>query len=322
MRFLIFLLAGFLFFISACFLLPQKELIVSLQAKDAGIILKKAAEQTQNKNYKFAFSLFQDALGRYTEIDDEFGKMRTLSGLVKLFTVQGKMQQADSICALLPLQFGVNKTPSVFAIDAIAFKSYYSKDNQKLLELFNKIEDIPVNVETKSLVASYIIFCRVGASSEPANYLLTRYDTLLEYSNKGGLQNIETTALAAYALAINSYDKKEFNKSRQYTETALQFDTQSENSRGIADDYYLSGKIAFQLKNFILAGEEFQRAKAIYSEIAEPSFAKECTILSMVSEYKVSRNPALLKSLREIRLQPESKEMTDFIDKYISEATR
>ena len=307
-------------------MLPRKERIVSMQEKDANIFLRKAIELTRKKNYKMAYSLFQDALNRYTEIDDEDGKTRTLSGLVKLFAIQGDKHQADSICSILSAQPNLNKTHSIFYTEAIAFNSYQSKELDKLLALFNQIDENQNNLEIKSIVASYVILCSFGENSTSTaamvNFLETRYDGLLNLSKSHLLQNIETTALAAYALAINLYSKNEFERSAKYIATALDYDIQTENSRGIADDYYLSGKISFQTKKFNQAIEDFHNANDIYSAIGESQGARTSSVFALISEYKVSGNPVLLKSLKEIQSAVESKELIELIKKYISEETR
>ena len=308
------------FFAGCAFFSSPKE-SVSQPEKEARTLIRKAAELTRRNNYTMARYFYQDALNRFSSINNLQGKARAILGLLKADVLSGHHDRADSLLTQLAETTKYKDVLYGYYLEGKAFIAEQSGDGSTLAAVFDEGGKRSVPVETRSILATYILFSpsMIGkpAADSARVFLGSNLENLLLQSQNGTLDNDETPAIAAYALGLEYFRQSRFDKAEQYTASAQSTDQLINNAKGIADDSYLLGKVFFKTADFNKSALQMNTAADIYSLIHDTTMADLSNASALIAEYKISRSAGLLKQLIELGARSESNEVRALIRKYI-----
>ena len=268
-----------------------------------------------------ALRFYQDAYSRSNVVDDNEGKAKAILGMIKSNQLSGDTFHADSLMVKLFELSAGNGSLKRYRIEAEAFLAFQKQQSAKLQSLFIESTSTEQPIETSMLVASWLLFSndqnKVNSDTNTAGFIQKNYSGLKWLYTKGRLENDETPATAAYALGYLFYNEGENTKAEQYLNEALSVDQAVQNSKGVADDCWLLGKLNFKLLQFEQSGQSFIAANEVYSAIGDTSMANLSEAMGLIAAYKATPNAQTKSIVEQLYKRSASAEVRYAIKRWV-----
>ncbi len=322
MRRLLHLLLPGMLLLSSCYFLESKKEFLPLQAREASTILRKAAEMTQKNNFQQAIRFYQDAYSRFSAVNDEKGKAKAILGMIKTDLLSGDAVQADSLTTNLTELVAGNSQLTRYQLEAKAFFALQNKNEAALKALLAESTASLQPLETSATIASWIIFTGKKTAdrsdSTAVAFLERNYGQLKALYMNGALENDETPATAAYALGYRYFNEGDLKTAAKYTTEALTIDQTVQNSKGVADDCWLLGKICFGESQFEKAAQNFGAAGEVYSAIGDTSMTDLSEAMSLIAAYKANPTEHSKRAIDQLLKSSPSKQVRDAVKRWLN----
>ncbi len=196
---------------------------------------------------------------------------------------------------------------------------YLLNDYTKARDSFDKALQIEKLFNREENIANiYYYISRIEKNSnnisKSLEYLLMA-ETILEklYKDKK-LNNINKLANIYYSIGINYFKNQKFSDAKKYIFKALDIDRMTENSSGIADDYYALAMLSEKENNLDKALFYFKKAKNIYKLIEYFENYKEVMKKIIDIQYNLTLYRDYIESIKEIISISKDNEKKKYID--------
>ena len=298
----IFIVACSLYFVS-CFSGSNSESATSIEEIDAKTLLQKADDMVSKGYLNVAANLYDDALRKFTLIDNGNGKAKCIAGKIKVYSMMQDKSKTNTLLHTLSLltngEQDLNELLVITQIESVYFYDMYDSLMQltqpgviKILKLENQAAAIAyrLNIMTK---------LKNDASKEKVSLeeILPR---LIVLENDERLENPNIIGFVSYSLAYSNYQSGNYESALHYAKAALETDKRHSSPHGIADDLFILGKIVGKNKSVEDVENYYQRAYDIYVALDDKESAENVQVESLMHQYLVKLDTSALKDLQYI----------------------
>lgn len=279
----LFLFSLFLPILCSCALIGRNNKNVSQDEYDAWIIYRKANQLLVRNQGMVAENMFSEAYNKFTLIDNQKGKLQSLGGLAKVYSLQGKADKKYSVLEKLRSLSNAGKHDN--GEYYLALTEVYQQEN-KPDSILQTLEGYSYNSENENhiLMLIYKLNAGMALKKNTDSEVIILEKILEQFAGKpiGELENTMLPGFGFYTLALAKLYQADLILSEKYVTRALEFDRLLSNSHGIADDYVLFGDVFRRLGKESQAYPSYIRAAEIYN-LLNLEFDRQLTAIKAIS---------------------------------------
>ncbi len=236
-----------------------------------------AADNSRNSSvfldkydYDKAMDYLKESLKYNTLVDNIQGIILNYANMGKIFLLKKDYESALKYYNMAleigekNIEIKSDKEKS-FVYNGLGEAYLFNGDYENAEKNFNKALEFKIDDEARALVETNIgrIYFNKKDDKKALNYFLRSLSIYEKLYNEFKLSSAKNYSFILYFVSRSYYRSDKFENALQYIKKALEIDKLIENSSGIADDYFIMGRI-YEKNDADESIKYYLKAKAIY----------------------------------------------------------